>query len=107
MSEIFDDKKLIQLAKFNYFSLPDHAYGSHVSDLFVREKLTNEERNLLLEFLDDTRFNAARPMSIARMKREIFQKIGYTTTNEYDATVNRNDLEAIYTHIIGRTPKKV
>lgn len=100
MSDTFDDRKLINLARFHFYSAKEvKESGPSVQKLFEKEKLTNEERNKILQFIEENR--DVRPLGIAAMKREIFRLIGAPDVPNSYPTVNRNEVEHIYNFIKG------
>jgi hypothetical protein len=97
--EIFNDEKLISLAKKAYYTKNVDQKYYDVESLFKKTALNNKERNQLVEFVDSQR--TLSPLSMSFMKREILQIIGYKGTTSYASgnTVNREELEAIYSFI--------
>lgn len=94
----FNDQKLISMASAVYYS-PIGENHSHLENLLSKTKLTEGERNQLLDLVDLGKTN--RPLSIRDMKNEIFSKIKFKTNNAYTTTVSRGELEAIYLFIKG------
>lgn len=94
----FDDQKLQNLVRFNFYSTGSEEES--IKKLMEKdETLTNEERNTLLTFLERNRYQ--KPLSINEMKREIFLLIGQPESrNSYSTTVNRAELEHIYNYIL-------
>lgn len=96
--ESFDDRKLINLARYNFYShkIDDRPEG--IEELFTKEKLSNSESNQLLAFLETSRHH--KPLSMSEMKRQILSIIGFENAkNSWQNTVSRDELEAIYNYI--------
>jgi hypothetical protein len=92
--ETFDDQKLINLARYNYFAHKTDERPEGIVELFTKDKLTNPERNQLLAFLETSKVN--KRMSVRDMKNEIFGMIGKRpTSNSWSTTVSRDELEII------------
>jgi len=98
MTEAFDDKKLIELAKSYYYG-EDQRSRPEIEAIFnKKDKLSNTERNALLNFIYVNKYS--RPMSMTEMKRQIMKKIGVEPHSSYSNTISRGDLEAIYRYIM-------
>lgn len=101
MMESFDDRKLINLARYHWYSQKSENRPEDIDALFGKEKLSNTERNKLLGFIEESKYN--KPVSMAEMKRRIFEIIGYKDEHSsgyyVTNTVNRAELEAIYNFI--------
>lgn len=99
--EQFDDRKLINLARYNWFRMTTYK-RPEIDGLFEKEVLTNAERNELLAFLNETRAFTAPQASIRSMKEEIFKIIG-VKDEVYNPhpTVSRKELELIYNYLKG------
>lgn len=101
--EKFNDSSLLELAKRAYYSNGNEP-SKAVKDAMEKQSLTNEERNTLLTFVKGTL--VIKPKSMAAMKKEILQKIGYQKPERsYYSTPNiigREELMAIYTYIMGK-----
>lgn len=98
MADTFDDRKLQNIARYNFYS--SKSDDKAVEKLLSKDKLTNDERNTLLEFIEANRYT--KPLSIKDMKEEIFALIGRPPVgNSYSTTVSRGELEHIYKHIMG------
>jgi hypothetical protein len=99
--EKFDDRKLINLARYNWFRMSSYK-RPEIDQLFSKESLSNPERNTLLTFLNESRAFNAPQMSIRSMKEEIFQLIGVKDeVSNPHPTVSRRELELIYNHLKG------
>lgn len=93
----FDDDRLRRLANRNWLeSRKIDEKFSRVGSVINKETLLdNEERNLLLEFLEKSQ--PPRPLSMSTMKREILNKIGHSEDRpSWTNTVSRDELAAIY-----------
>lgn len=97
MSQQFDDSRLISLAKTFYYTKGNEP-SKVVREALTKEKLSNDERNALIEFIQANSFN--RPMSMGEMKREILAYIGYSDApRNYSyntSTVSSKEMTAIY-----------
>lgn len=98
--EAFDDIKLVNLARYTLFTMPysvkrdmENDELDKVEKLLDQAKLSNPERNFLLDFIAKNR--GTRSLGITTMKSEIFRIIGFNSTNNY-GTLNRAEVEAIY-----------
>jgi hypothetical protein len=90
----FNDDRLKEIVRStSHFS---HSTAPEESAIVYKEgALTNEERNLLLKYVDDhPRFSAV--FSMRLMKAEIFQAIGYNSNNTTTNTISRDELYAIH-----------
>ena len=90
----FDDDKLKEIVRstsnFSHSTAPEEA-----TIVYKTGKLTNEERNLLLKYVDEhPRFSSV--FSMRLMKSEIFQAIGYQSNNSATNTISRDELYAIH-----------
>lgn len=112
-TQVFNDQKLIDIARYQYrCGLSARPLRG---ELLEKEKLTNAERNELLEFLDGVK--TTRQLSMSAMKKRIFDLIGFkpsptpTTNYTYSSStaqgpVNRAELQAIMQWIEGHAEKK-
>lgn len=98
----FDDDKLKQMTHdcpgVSYARCPD------VVNILDKTELTNKDRNILLEYI---RLNPKhiKPASIKSMKNEIFDLIGYTTSN-CTGTISRDEITAIHAYIFANRSNK-
>lgn len=101
MKQEFDDGLLIKLATQNY--LASTKKDSDLENILKKNTpLSNSDRNYLLTAAN--KYSIEKPKSILQMKSEIFRKIGHTSGNHY-GTVNREELMAVYRHIMGIVSK--
>lgn len=98
--ESFNDEKLLSLCRKVYYTLEKGTFEqANIQILLNKSQLNNSERNVLIEFLEIHR--QTKPLSVADMKREIFEAIKYKSGNHY-GTICRDELNAIYLHITKR-----
>lgn len=95
--EAFDDRKLINLARYNWYAHKTADRPDGIEELFSKEKLTNSERNTLLHFLEESKYQ--KPLSMGDMKREIFEIIGYTSNSSWNNVMTKADVEAIFNYL--------
>src|ERR1700676_1249391 len=93
----FDDEKLKEICRstsnFSHSTAPEEA-----TIVYKSGALTNEERNLLLKYVDEhPRFSSV--FSMRLMKSEIFKAIGYQSNNSATNTISRDELYAIHKFI--------
>lgn len=103
MGMMFDDRRLIGIARTMLHSTsakPDNV--KILTNLFTKTILSVEERNVLLQFMDEFKpsLSSRRPLSIKDMKREIMSIIDFKSTNDWGTTVNREEVYAIYQFLI-------
>lgn len=94
----FDDRKLQNLVRFHFFAT--NSEDEKIQSLMEKDgALTNDERNSLLTFLEQNRYQ--KPLSIRDMKNEIFAIIGNPPNggSSYSTVVNRSELEHIFNFI--------
>ena len=97
--DVFNDRNLINLARYNFQFLKTEIRPDNIEKLLHKEKLSNSERNSLVEFISNSKYS--KPMSMSQMKRRVLEEIGYVKSiNNYQNTVNREELEAIYNFIV-------
>jgi hypothetical protein len=92
--EAFDDKKLINLARYHYYNSKNPPVALEL--FFEYEELSNADRNQLLAFIESNKGGVA--LSIRQMKKELLSMIGADSEEfkGYQSTVNRAELETIY-----------
>lgn len=105
----FNDQKLIDLARTSYVVRDDEKPNLEIQDLLAKTKLSDSERNILVNFVYSSRYN--KPKSMTEMKREILTIIGHAKPGDYYSsygqnTVNRAELEAIYQWIVKNTTEE-
>lgn len=98
----FDDNTLIRVSRLYY--LTSTKKDKALESILKKDKLNNDERNQLVSLIDQTK-NTNTTLTINRMKKELFQIIGYESNNSY-GTVNRHELEAIYLYFIKMLGRK-
>lgn len=96
-NEQFDDRTLINIARYNYNLTKTHLRPEGFDKLFVKQTLTNSERNTLMTFIAQAKKST--PISMKDMKDVILDKIGYEGTSSYGGNLNRPEIEAIYNYL--------
>jgi hypothetical protein len=97
----FNDSKLIELAKSTYYASELAPQKTpHVQKLFGKDELNNEERNQLIDFVNDYRKRL--PVSMTTMKRELLNLAGYKGHSSTGNVVNRDELAAIYDFVVSK-----
>lgn len=100
--EQFNDSQLQQLAR-SFYASGDNS-DTKLDLLLDKKELTNSDRNYLVSYVSLNK--SKRPVSMGQMKRELLTLIGYKgKISGYaysSSTVGREELEAIYNHIMGK-----
>lgn len=98
MENNFDDARLIRMAKAYWYGATEVPYKDlSLEGFFRKEKLTNDERNRLLSFIEESK--PIKQKSMVEMKRELLSLVGAKESNSYSNTIGRDELKVIYDYV--------